>query len=153
MRTQKTRVRISNNEISRLKTFVNCLKSDDEEYLKIKKIVQEEISNVLKDGKVLLQLALAAVIEALRRNPDKYDNLLVNNISSPRTLPAQQSHPLYIEGYRDMILEESDKLYNELIKELVNRIMYSVNPPKTSLSSSSSNLQRLSDSPDTYRKE
>jgi hypothetical protein len=34
---------------------------------------------------------------------------------------------------------------------LVNRIISSVNPPKTSLSSS--NLQRLPDSPDTYRKE
>ena len=50
-----------------------------------------------------------------------------------------------------MILEESDKLYNEVIKELVNRIMSGLNPSKTSLSSS--NLQRLPYSPDTFRKD
>jgi hypothetical protein len=52
-----------------------------------------------------------------------------------------------------MILEESYKLYNELIKESVNRIMSSVNPLKTSLSLSSPNLQRLPESSDTFRKE
>ena len=46
-----------------------------DEYLKIRKIVQEEVSGVLTDGKVLLQFASALVIEAIRRNPDKYNNL------------------------------------------------------------------------------
>jgi hypothetical protein len=38
-----------------------------EEYLKIRKIVQQEASDVLTDGKVLLQFASALVIEAIRR--------------------------------------------------------------------------------------
>lgn len=39
-----------------------------DEYLKIRKIVQQEASGVLTDGKVLLQFASALVIEAIRRN-------------------------------------------------------------------------------------
>jgi hypothetical protein len=115
--------------------------------------VQEEVRSVLTDGKVLLQFALAAIVEAFRRNPGKYNNnLLAYNTSSSPPSPIQEPQPLHNEDYKTMILEESYKLYNELTKELVNRIKSSVNPLKTSLSSSS-NLQRLPASPDTYRKE
>lgn len=64
-----------------------------DEYLKIRKIVQQEASGVLTDGKVLLQFASALVIEAIRRNPDKCNNLLVYNaFSSTRVMiSAQQS--------------------------------------------------------------
>ncbi len=64
-----------------------------DEYLEIRKIVQQEASGVLTDGKVLLQFASALVIEAIRRNPDKYNNLLVYNaFSSSRVIiSAQQS--------------------------------------------------------------
>ena len=66
-------------------------KSNNEEYLKIEKTI--EVSSVLKDGKVILPFALATVIEAVRRNPDKYNNLLVRNSSSSSTaiISAQQS--------------------------------------------------------------
>jgi len=47
-----------NSEISRMVSLVNRFKSNNEEYLKIRKIV-EEVRNVLTDGKVLLQFALA----------------------------------------------------------------------------------------------
>jgi hypothetical protein len=41
----------------------------NEEYLKIKQAVEEKVSSVLTDGKVILQFVLASVIEAIRRNP------------------------------------------------------------------------------------
>jgi hypothetical protein len=65
-----------NNEISRLEAIISRFKNNKEKYLKIKKSVEEEVRSVLTDGKILLQFALASVIEAIRRNPDKYDNLL-----------------------------------------------------------------------------
>jgi hypothetical protein len=39
------------------------------------------------------EFALASIIEAMRRNPDKYNNLLVRNSSSSSTaiISAQQS--------------------------------------------------------------
>ena len=56
-------------------------KSNDEEYIKIKQRVEEEVRSVLTHGKVQLQFALASIIETLRRNPGKYNNLLGYNIS------------------------------------------------------------------------
>jgi hypothetical protein len=124
-----------NNEITRLEALVSRFKSNNEEYRKIKQRAEEEVRNVLTDGKVFLQFALASVIEAIRRSPDKYINLLNHNTSSSTTTPIQEPLPLHNEDYKTMTLEESEKLYNELIKEMVNRIMSAVNPPKTSLSS------------------
>ena len=59
-----------NSEIIKLETLVSRFKSNNEEYLKIKQTVEEKVSSVLTDGKVILQFALASVIEAIRRNPD-----------------------------------------------------------------------------------
>jgi hypothetical protein len=80
----------------------------------------------LTDGKVLLQFALASVIEALRRNPDKYNNLLVCNLSSSSAIISTKqssSPPHYDEECNAMILEVADKLYNTLLKQLVSTIM------------------------------
>ena len=77
----------------------------------IKKKVEEEVSKFLTDSKVLLQFALASVIESIRRNPDKYNNLLASNTSRLSTsTPAQDSLLSHIEGYKDMILDESKRL-------------------------------------------
>jgi hypothetical protein len=60
--------------------------------------VEEEVRSVLMDGKLLLQFALAYIIEAIRRNPDKYNDLLAYNISSSTiTVPTQEALPLHNE--------------------------------------------------------
>ena len=85
--------------------------------------MQEEVRSVLTDGKVLLQFALASIIETLRRNPDKYNNLLICTSSSSSTAiisTQQSSSPHYDEEYNAMILEVADKLYNTLLKQLVS---------------------------------
>ena len=113
-----------NNEISRLVTLVNRFKSNNEEYIKIKKTVEEEVSKFLTDGKVLLQFALASVIEAIRRDSNKYNNLLVYNISASSTaIPAQDLPLLHIEDYKDTILEEAKRLYDSLLYHFANSIM------------------------------
>jgi hypothetical protein len=89
------------------------------------------------DGKVPLQFALAAVIEAFRINPDKYNILILYNMpssssSSLTPIPTQQSLLFHIEGYKDIIIEIADKLYNMLIKELISRISISIIDIKTS---------------------
>ena len=61
--------------------------------------MKEEVRSVLTDGKVLLQFALAIIIEVLGRNPDKYNNLLVNNISSS-SIVGQDSLLSHIEEYK-----------------------------------------------------
>ena len=113
-----------NNEISRIVTLVNRFKNNNEEYLKIKQTVEEEVSKFLTVGKVFLQFALASVIEAIRRNPNKYNNLLVNNASAYSTSRPTQHSPLsYIEDYKDMILDEAKRLYDSILKHFTNTIM------------------------------
>jgi hypothetical protein len=115
-----------NNEISRLETLMSRFKSDDGEYLKIKKTVEEEVSKFLTDGKVLLQFAVASVFESLRNNPGKLDKLVFNYTSASSvsiSTPAQGSILSHIEDYRDMILEEAKGLYDSLLHHLTNSIM------------------------------
>ena len=119
------------SEIIKLETLVSRFKSNNEEYLKIKQTVEEKVSSVLTDGKVLLQFAIASVIEALRQNSDKYNSLLVyNDISSSRAIISAQksssSSPQpyhHNEDYNVMILDVADKLYSILLKQLVCKIM------------------------------
>lgn len=115
-----------NSEISKLETLVSRFKSNNEEYLKIEKTVGEKVKSVLIDNKQILQFALASVIEALRQNPDKYNNLLVCNSSCAPTAiisMQQSSSPYYVGEYNAMILEVADKLYNTLLKQLVSIMM------------------------------
>ena len=52
-----------NNEISRLETLVIRFKRNNEEYLKIKRTVEDMWKNVLIDGKVLLHKAIFSIIK------------------------------------------------------------------------------------------
>ena len=89
-------------------------KGNNEEYINITKSV-EEAKSVLTDGKVLLQFDLASVIESIRINPDKYNNLLGYDLQSSGPL-------LYIEDYKDTILDEDKRLYDKLLNHFTNSI-------------------------------
>ena len=100
--------------------------------------MEEEVSKFLTDGKVLLQFALASIIEAIRRNPGKFNNLLVRNTSALSiSTPGQDSLPSHIEGYKNMILDEANKLNDKLLKHFTNSIMDNA----VKLKSSSSQLK------------
>jgi hypothetical protein len=113
-----------NSEASRIVTLVNRFKSNNEEYLKIEKTVEEKVKSVLTDNKQILQFALASIIEALIRNLDKYNNLLVCNASSSSSaIPIQQLPSWHIDGCKYMILDESKEFYDMLLKHFTNSIL------------------------------
>jgi hypothetical protein len=59
------------NEKVRLEELVTHFKNNNEEYLKkIKQEAEENVKSVLTNGKLLLQFALASVIESLRSNSE-----------------------------------------------------------------------------------
>jgi septal ring factor EnvC (AmiA/AmiB activator) len=116
------------NEKKRLEAIVTEFKSDNEEYLnKIKQAAEEKVKDVFSNYKILLRFTTASVIESLRRNPELYNfvlNDISNNYSSygsnylSLTLSGQQQQSF---GYLNdddictaVILEEAEKLYNEL---------------------------------------
>jgi transposase len=127
------------NEKERLEAIVAHFKSNNEEYLKIQQTVAEEVSKFLADGKVLLQFALASVIEAIRGNLGKCNNLLVCNTSSSSTSTAAHDLSLsHIDAYKDMILDEAKELYDKLLEYFTNSIM------DNAVGSSSSSDSKLS---------
>lgn len=60
----------------KLKRIVKQFKDNDEEYLKVKKTVKEEVSRVLLDGKGILRLAFYSLIESMRKDPERYSSLI-----------------------------------------------------------------------------
>jgi hypothetical protein len=131
-----------NNEISRLEALVTRFKSNNKEYLKIKSTVEDILKNVLTDGKVLLHKAVFSIIETLRNENNTTKNHLISFLAkdvitvshyrdykyvSSTSIPSSSSgeHKLaqYIEDYKDTILEEAEKLYNRMIKDLTDTII------------------------------
>jgi uncharacterized protein YerC len=97
------------NEMTRLNVLVTQFKNNNEEYLdKIKQAVEESAKTILTNSKILLNFATASVIESLRRNTELC-NFVLNDISNNNDTAV--------------ILEESEKVYNELITKLTNSVI------------------------------
>jgi len=125
-----------NNEKARLEALVTQFKSNNEEYLKIKQTAEEKVKSVLIEGKILLKLATFSVIESLRSNPELY-NFIIHNNSNNTTISygdnysslmlsgrqQQQQQQSFNDSYTALILEESEKLYNKLTRELTNGVI------------------------------
>jgi hypothetical protein len=93
------------NEKTRLESIVTEFKNNNQEYIKIKQVAEENVKSVLTNSKILLKFAIASIIESLRRNPEIYDFVLSDDI------------------YAAVILEEAERLYNELMTKLTNEVM------------------------------
>ena len=92
------------------------------------------MKSVLNDGKLLLKFSTLSVIESLRRNSEIYNFVIHDNsnntaISYGPSYPSlmlsgqQQQQQSFNDTYTALILEESEKLYNQLTTELTNRII------------------------------
>lgn len=124
-------------EKRRVGRLVRGLKNNNEEYLKIKYTVEEKVSSILMDGKGLLRLAFFSLMDSMRKDPDKYSSLIhynnklsSNNIgrqySVSSTYGEQQQYPSYyyfFEAYKAMLLEDAERLYQQLLQEQANSII------------------------------
>jgi len=114
----------------KLEAGVRHFENNNEEYAKIKKTVEDKVHGVLSDRRMVLKLALLSFTESMRKDQNKYSHLIYNNNTSstasrtqatdygPASYGKQQQYPS--QAYTDMLLEESEKLYNKLSKELVD---------------------------------
>jgi hypothetical protein len=124
------------NEKTRLETIVTEFKRNNEEYLnKIKQTAEEKVKDVLTNGKLILKFATLSVIQSLRMNPELY-NFVIHDISNNDTISYGSNYLSLMSGgqqqhqeqsfngrYAALILEEAEKLYNQLITEFTNRVM------------------------------
>jgi hypothetical protein len=67
-----------------------------------------------------MTLAVASVVESIGRDPKKYNFLINTNQYYGGQYAASQS---YIDAYRTMILDESQKLFELMKRDLTRRII------------------------------
>ena len=132
---QRRKIASLYNEKTRLEAIVTGFKSNNEEYLdKIKQAAYEEVRSVLNNSKLLLKFATLSVIESLRSNYELYNFIMYDNSNNNTSISYGSNYLSFMLGgrqqqqsfnvrYTALILEEAEKLYNELIIELTNKVM------------------------------
>jgi hypothetical protein len=108
------------------------------------------VGSVLNDSKLLLKVATLSIIEALRRNSELYNFVLYD--TSVETTSAtygpnylslmsgrQHQQQSFNDTYTALIIEEAEKLYNELTTKLTNDVMAAAAAIRASSSSPSIN--------------
>jgi hypothetical protein len=93
---------------------------NNEVYKKIRRIVEEEVNSTLSKSKDLLTIAISSVLESIIKDPTKY-NFLINSNQHNDDKP----HPNFIDMYRSLILDDSQKLFEAMARELTNKIIES----------------------------
>ena len=134
---KEQRLEISKLQIQkvRLQELVDNFQDNNWEYNKIRNAAEEKMRSVLSNSKMLLKLALLSLTESMRKDQDKYSQLIYHN--TPPTAASsdygsnqcygtasseqQQQYPSW--DCIDMLLEEAEKLYNKLAKELLDEVI------------------------------
>jgi hypothetical protein len=89
--------------------------------MKIRRIAEEEVNNTLSKSKNLLTLAVSSVIESIMNDPTGYNFLINSNQYKDDKWSA--SHPIFIDKYRSLILDNSQALFEFMEKELTDNII------------------------------
>jgi hypothetical protein len=103
---------------SLIKEFEN-----NEIYKKIRRVAEEEVNNTLSKSKDLLTLAISSILESIMKDPIRYNFLINSNQYNDNKW--QTIHPNFIEMYRSLILDDSQKLFKVMARELTNKIIES----------------------------
>jgi hypothetical protein len=91
------------------------------QYERVRQIAEEEVNNSLAKRRDLLNLAVVSVLESIRQDPDKY-NLLIN--SSKYYGGQYSTSNLYIDAYGGLILDEAQKLFELMARDLTDGIVH-----------------------------
>jgi hypothetical protein len=128
----------------RLETVIKELQNS-QEYAKIEMIVKQQVNKIFGDDKQLLKFAFEDIIESLLINPYRLQSFMQYLMSVPFTSnslcntnlngkhdrppifnthcylsPSYDSDCIQMEHLRNIILNESEKLYNQKIEEVKN---------------------------------
>jgi hypothetical protein len=90
-------------------------------YKKIRRVAEEEVNNTLSKSKELLMLAISSVLESITKDPARYYFLINSNQNN--YYKWQTPHHNFTDMYRSLILEDSQKLFEVMTRELTNKIL------------------------------
>ncbi|MFL6509024.1 MAG: hypothetical protein ACJ704_13960 [Nitrososphaeraceae archaeon] len=128
-------------QTAKVQEFVYNYKNNDEEYVEVIKSIENKVHDFLSDKKKFLNTAIFSLIESMRNNPEKYSALVYHNnynqnssSSSSKSednsnllnarrqavvLPPPPYDKYMIEYYKDIMLEEAEKLYNDILDQII----------------------------------
>jgi DNA repair exonuclease SbcCD ATPase subunit len=138
---------------ARLEGFVYNYKNNNEEYIKLIKNIENKVHDYLSNKKKLLNTAIFSLIESMRNNPEKYSALVYHNNDNQNSSSSTRSRqalvvppPPYddsiIEYYKGIMLEEAEKLYNDIMNQVLCEVV-SENFAKQSAETMPSSLPAL----------
>ena len=137
---QEEEIRLTDLQRKRLQAeaLVSHFQNNNEEYVKIRKVVEHKVYSTLSNVALLLKLAVYSVIHSIRNNPEQYISLIQDNFSSARYNTPY--HPFYTDDYPtqhfETILEnDAAKMYSNLAKNLIDEILsrYDISTTQSSL--------------------
>jgi hypothetical protein len=135
-RQEQMKLQCLRQERTKEEALVKNFQDTDEQYLKIRSIVEENVRNTLSRSKVILKYASLSLVESMQKDPDKYCSLIYNSIYSPTSSTLDylsQYHAAFdkygsdlkhpsSDGYSDdcvnMLLNEAEKVYNNLTQQM-----------------------------------
>jgi hypothetical protein len=130
-------------QTAKVGAFVHNYKNNNEEYLKVIKSIENKVQDFLSDKKKLLNSAIISLIVSMRNDPEKYYALVYHNNYNQNSSTRSEHHnsnllnaskqavvlppPPYdcyiTEYYKDIMLEQAEKLYNAIADQLVCEVV------------------------------
>jgi chromosome segregation ATPase len=129
----------------KVEAFVYNYKNSNEEYVEVIKSIENKVHDFLSNRKKLLNAAIISLIESMRNNPEKYSALVYHNNNNQNSSSSSRSEdhnsnilnasrqaavlppPPYddymIEYYKDIMLEEAEKLYNDIVDQILCEVV------------------------------
>lgn len=114
----KNEIKNLQEEKTRLETLLKEF-GNSNGYRKIRKAAEEEVTSSLLKGKDLLKLAVSSVFESILRDPDKYSFLTNSSLQNGGQYAMSQP---YIDMYRALILDEAQKIFELMVRDLTSTI-------------------------------
>ena len=92
---QEEEGKLTNLQRKRLQAeaLANHFENNDEEYVKIRKVVEHKVYSTLSNAVLLLKFAVSSVVHSIGNSPEQYISLIQDNFSSARY--NTPSHPFY----------------------------------------------------------
>ena len=118
------RLRHLQQKIIKQEDLIKHFENNNEEYLNIRKTVEEKVNSILSDSKMLLKLALLSLSESMKKDPDKFNAFIFCDNKSSFSTPQTRGYSQYYDtasyghgtaeypsqDYISVLVEESEKL-------------------------------------------
>jgi transposase len=110
-----------NNELAKIQSLIDKIKNG-EDYQKITKIAEQEVNSILKDKEVLLSIAVIAVVEAIKNDPNRIS--LLNKNKQEDSLLITNTYYYYNSLLNDpRILQISKEIYDRVLNACIPNTM------------------------------